>query len=69
MGERGYNAPNMSTWEVADKLWPWMLRLLGVSIVLWQLLVDQVDRPYLLLLAGGMLGLEQVVKIQNALKK
>jgi len=59
----------MSTWETAEKTWPWIIRFVGVAIVLWQLLVDQVDRPYLLLLAGGMLGLEQVVKIQEALKK
>lgn len=60
----------MPTWEaIAEKTWPWVLRFIGLGIVLWQLLVDQVDRPYMLLLAGGLLGLEQVTKIQRALKE
>ena len=40
---------------------------MGIAIVAWQLLIDDVDRPYLLLLAGGMIGLKNVKDIADAL--
>lgn len=42
---------------------------MGIGIVIWQLVLDDVDRPYLLLLAGGMIGLKNVKDIADALGK
>jgi len=51
----------------AETTWFWIVRIVGLGIVLWQLLFDQVDRPYMLLLAGGMMGLKNIRDISSAL--
>lgn len=48
-----------------EKYWPDIIRALGVVIALWQLLIDQVDRPYLLAFAGGCIGLKEVKRWQD----
>jgi hypothetical protein len=52
-----------------NRIWPWVTRLFGLGIVFWQVAFNSIDRPYLLLLAGGMMGIEPVKKIQDALSK
>lgn len=48
-----------------DRYWPDIIRGLGVIIALWQLLIDNVDRPYLLGFAAGCISLKEVKKWQD----
>lgn len=47
------------SWEV---IWPRVVQVCGLCIAIWETIVDQVDRPSLLILAAGMMGLDYVRK-------
>lgn len=48
--------------SLADRVWPWFLRGFGAALIAYETLGEQVDRPYLLALAAGMIGLPEVAK-------
>lgn len=45
-----------------DLWWPTVIRYAGLGIVIYETIWDKVDRPSLLVLAAGMMGLKEVVK-------
>lgn len=51
--------------SLLDRAWPWFLRFLGVGLILFETLAEQIDRPYLLALAGGLVGLPELVKLDK----
>jgi hypothetical protein len=42
-----------------------IVRWVGLAIAIYETVVERVDRPSLLILAGGMMGLHSVWKAQN----
>jgi hypothetical protein len=42
-------------------IFPVLVQYAGLAIAVWETLIDQVDRPSLLLLAAGMMGLDRVI--------
>lgn len=44
-----------------ERAWLWIVRAAGLGIAVWETVVDMSDRPALLLLAAGMMGLKTVV--------
>lgn len=45
-----------------DALWPRVLRVAGLGIALYEILVDRMAHPEVLLLAGPMMGLSSFLK-------
>lgn len=45
-----------------ERAWPWIVRFFGIGLILFETLGENVDRPYLLAVAGGMVGLPELVK-------
>lgn len=45
-----------------EQSWPWIIRFFGLGLILFETLGEQIDRPYLLALAAGMVGLPELVK-------
>jgi hypothetical protein len=45
--------------------WPWIIRFVGITIVLWETILEHADRPSLLLLAAGMIGLPEVLRLER----
>lgn len=45
----------------AEWIWLWVVRIAGLGIAIWETAVDNADRPGLLLLAAGMMGLKTVI--------
>jgi len=43
-----------------DEQWPRIVKVCGLLIAIWETVVDEVDRPSLLILAAGMMGLDYV---------
>lgn len=52
--------------EGLELWWPHIARALATLIILWQTLVDDLDRPYLLSVAVGLFGLKWVVDVQRS---
>lgn len=48
-----------------ERAWPWIIRFGGLAIAFYETLFENADRPSLLLLAAGMLGLPEFVKFQR----
>jgi len=46
-----------------DQLWVWIVRGLGVAGILWETIIDNHDRPALLILFAGMIGLGSIAKL------
>ena len=44
-----------------ERTWLWLVRTCGLGIAIWETVVDKADRPALLLLAAGMMGLKTVI--------
>jgi hypothetical protein len=42
-----------------------VVRYAGLAIALYETLVEKVDRPSLLILAAGMMGLDSIIKAQG----
>jgi hypothetical protein len=51
--------------DLFDRTWPKILRLSGLGIALYETAIDKVDRPSLLILAAGMMGLQNVLDFQK----
>lgn len=49
------------SWD-GDLLWKWVLRLAGLAGIAWETIVENTDRPELLILFGGMVGLDKVLE-------
>ncbi len=45
----------------SERLWLWLVRITGLGIAIWETVIDMADRPALLLLAAGMMGLKTVI--------
>lgn len=45
--------------------WPQAVRVAGLGIALYETIIEKVDRPSLLILAAGMMGLDSVLKTQS----
>lgn len=45
--------------------WSIIVRWVGLAIAIYETLIEKADRPSLLILAAGMMGLHEVVKAQN----
>lgn len=43
-----------------DNTWPKVVKIAGLAIAIWETVVDKTDRPSLLILAAGMMGLDYV---------
>lgn len=37
-----------------ESMWPWVVRFTGLAIAIYETVVERVDRPSLLMLAGAM---------------
>jgi len=46
-----------------ERLWVWVTRAAGLVGIAWVLLFDDADRPYLLILFGGMIGVGTISKL------
>jgi len=46
-----------------DKIWMWILRIIGLAGIVWQTVFDNNDKPALLILFGGMIGVGTVSKL------
>jgi len=53
------------TVDFLERLWPWVVRFTGIGIALWETLEENYDRPSLLLLAAGMIGLGEIVRVSR----
>lgn len=42
-----------------------LVQWVGLGIAVWETLAEKVDRPSLLVLAAGMMGLHSVINAQN----
>jgi len=60
-------APNLN--RRLDSAWPHIVRYTGLAIVLYETVFERVDRPSLLLLAAGMIGLKNVLDLNKAVKE
>lgn len=45
-----------------EKAWPWMVRSIGIIIALYETIFEHADRPSIILLAAGCLGLSEFIK-------
>jgi hypothetical protein len=45
-----------------------VIRWAGLGIAIYETVVERIDRPSLLFLAGGMMGLHEILKAQNGKK-
>ncbi len=45
--------------------WTEIIRVAGLGIILYETIFERADRPSLLILAAGMIGLHSVAKAQN----
>jgi hypothetical protein len=43
--------------------WPWVLRVTGLGIIVYETVVERLDRPSLLMVAVALIGLDHVVHI------
>lgn len=50
---------------LAEKIWPWIVRVTGIGIAVYETLFEHVDRPTLLLLAAAMIGLPSFINIDR----
>jgi len=46
-----------------ERLWMWILRILGIAGIAWETLVDDHNKPALLILFAGMIGLGSIAKL------
>jgi hypothetical protein len=51
-----------------DRIWPVVVRYTGLAIAIYETVVEKLDRPSLLILAAGMMGLQNVVEWQRAVR-
>lgn len=54
--------PTTPTIQPFDRLWPRVLRVTGLGLALYEVLVDRMAHPEVLLLAGPMMGLPSLFK-------
>jgi hypothetical protein len=54
--------PTPSHWTL-DYLWPWIVRFVGLGIAVYETIVENSDRPSLLVLSAGMIGLPEFVRL------
>lgn len=45
--------------------WAQIVRMAGLAIVIYETLFENLDRPSLLIIAGGMMGLPEILKAQS----
>jgi hypothetical protein len=55
--------------DFLSDIFPIMMKYVGLGIALWETLVEKVDRPSILLLSAGMMGLDKVVEASGLKKK
>lgn len=52
-----------------DKIWPRIVQVAGLGIAIYETVVERVDRPSLLLLAAGMIGIDKIHRAAKKLSK
>jgi hypothetical protein len=50
-------------WVNGDRVWVWVLRIIGLAGIIWETFFDNHDRPQLLILFGGMIGVGSISKL------
>ena len=48
-----------------ERAWPWIVRLTGIGIAIYETVIEHADRPTLLLLAAAMIGLPEFIRIDR----
>ncbi len=48
-----------------ESAWPWIVRMTGIAIAIYETVVEHIDRPTLLLLAAAMIGLPEFIRIDR----
>lgn len=51
--------------EHFDLFWPRVIRVAGLTIALWEVFIEQMQHPEVLLIAGPMMGLANLLKESN----
>lgn len=47
---------------------PRVVQIVGLLIAVYETVIEKIDRPALLILAAGMMGLDSILKAQNGKK-
>jgi hypothetical protein len=61
-GWGGGNGESENGISFLTRIFPVIVKYTGLAIAVWETAIDHVDRPSLLLLAAGMMGLDTVMK-------
>jgi hypothetical protein len=61
-GEEEVGQPSEKRRNKWDTYWPRIVQVAGLSIALWETVIENFDRPSLLILAAGMMGINAVYK-------
>lgn len=55
----------MTTQAQAEWWWKWVLRITGLGGIVYETVVQQADRPWLLLMFGAMVGLANLGPLEQ----